>query len=218
MKRYFFTGLIVLLPVTITIAVFLFLLDILTTPFLGEMEALLRFIDYYAPFNVNNYKYLFIFISRILVLASIFFFVLFLGFLGQRLFFHWIIKRINQLFLKIPLFKTIYKVIHDIVTAVFADRKKFFEKIVIAPFPFHGAKMVGLVSGSAPESAQPPGVPPEKRLKTCFLPTAPHPFSGFLVLLEDSLLETLDINVEEVLKFIISCGIYKPSELSQHDK
>ena len=70
--------------------------------------------------------------------------------------------------------------------------------------------MIGLVPGNAPEVTQPPGAPPEKRLKTCFIPTAPHPFSGFLLLLEDSLLEKLDLNIEEVLKFIISCGIYEP--------
>ncbi|MBM3201925.1 MAG: DUF502 domain-containing protein [Chlamydiae bacterium] len=218
MKKYFFTGLIVLLPVTITMAVFLFLLDVLTTPFLGYMEMFLEFINQFLPFEVGDHKQLFIFLSKILVLATLFVIVLLLGFMGQKLFFHWIVKKINHLFLRIPLFKTIFKVIHDIVTAVFADRQKFFEKIVIAPFPFDGAKMVGLVPGDAPESAQVPGASPEKRLKTCFLPTAPHPFSGFLLLLEDSLLENLDVNLEEVLKFIISCGIYQPPGLSGRDK
>ncbi len=210
MKKHFFTGLILLLPVVITLAFLFFLLDLLTAPFLGHMESFLLFVDQFLPFSVSAHKQLFVFFCRILVLGLLFVMVLFLGFLGERLFFNWMVKKANQLFLRIPLFKTIYKVIHDIITAIFAERKNFFEKIVLAPFPFHGGKMVGLVPGYAPEPAQPRNAPPEKRLKTCFIPTAPHPFSGFLLLLEDQLLEELDINVEEVLKFIISCGIYQP--------
>jgi uncharacterized membrane protein len=210
MKKHFFTGLILLLPITITIGVLFFLLDVLTTPFIGDMETFLLFIDKYLPFTVSDHKQLFIFCTRIIVLGTLFLLVLLLGFLGQRLFFNWMVKKINNLFLRIPLFKSIYRVIHDIITAIFSERTNFFEKIVLAPFPFNGGKMIGLVPGNAPEVAQPPGAPPEKRLKTCFIPTAPHPFSGFLLLLEDSLLEKLDLNIEEVLKFIISCGIYEP--------
>lgn len=219
MKKHFFTGLILLLPVTITVAVLFFLLDLLTTPFIGDMETFLLFIDRYLPFTVSNHKHLFIFSSRIIVLIGLFLLVLLLGFLGQRLFFNWMVKKINNLFLRIPLFKSIYRVIHDIITAIFSDRKNFFEKIVLAPFPFHEGKMIGFVPGDAPEVTQPINAAPGKRLKTCFIPTAPHPFSGFLLLLEDSLLEKLDLNMEEVLKFIISCGIYQPVPQDRpHDK
>lgn len=215
MKKHFFTGLIVLLPIAITLGVIVFLLDLLTAPFVGHVEEALRFIESFLPFSFGKHPGLFIFVSRVFVLIGLFLLVLLLGFLGQRLFFNWIVKKTNNIILRIPILKTLYRVVYDIISAIFSERKTFFDKVVLAPFPFLGAKAVALVPGNAPKVMQPKNQDPKKQLKACIVSSVPHPLSGFLLLIEDSLLITLDLNLEEVLKFLVSCGIYQPTPTSE---
>src|SRR3990167_9720411 len=130
MKRNLLSGLILLLPLTITVAVFIFLVDLLTTPFLGNMQTLLQFIGH--TFNIDfNYQAPFlVIISRILILILLFIFVILLGFLGNRIFFHWLVKTMHLIMGKIPLINTIYKVCRDVIEAVLSENKKLFSRVV----------------------------------------------------------------------------------------
>ncbi len=212
MKRNIISGLILLLPLTITIALFIFLVDLLTTPFLGNMEALLHFVgdtfninfDYHAPFLVI--------LSRILILIILFIFTMLLGFLGNRIVFHWLVKKMHFIMGKIPLINTIYKVCRDIIEAVFSGNKKLFSRVVLVPFPSNESKALGLVTGDAPCQIQNADGThsPEELLKSVFVPTSPHPISGFLLLVEEKHLKQMDISIEDTFKFLISCGMFMP--------
>lgn len=213
MKKNLLSGLILLLPLTITIAVIIFIVDLLTTPFLGNMESFLHFLASNFSFDIEYHTTALVFISRIFILILLFIFVLLLGFLGKRLFFNWLVKTMHAIMLRIPLINSIYKICRDIIEAIFSEKKKIFSRVVTVPFPSSDSKAIGLVTGNAPSEAQHADLSdsPQEILKTVFVATSPHPISGFLLLTEEKYLNSLDLSIEDAFKFLISCGIFTPT-------
>ncbi len=212
MKKNLLSGLALLLPLAITFWFFIFLINLTTTPFVGWIELLLNFIFY--PFDIRSHPALFVFLTRVVVLALLFCLVLLLGFLGNRLFVRWILKKVHILLLKIPLLGSIYKVCTDIILAVLSGKKKIFSRVVVAPFPSSASKTLGFVMGNAPQELQEAHSPDHDHeiLKTIFVPTSPHPISGYLLLTEERHLQTLNVSIEDAFKFLISCGIFTPQD------
>ncbi len=214
MKRNIFSGLVILLPLTITIAVFIFLVDLLTTPFLGNMEKLLQYLAGSYSLNIVSHATALVIISRGLILVLLFFFVVILGFLGNRIIFHWLVKTMHAILLKIPLINSIYKMCRDVIEALFSEKRKLFTRVVAIPFPSKESKAIGLITGIAPQELQNAHTSdaPQELLKTVFIPTSPHPISGFLLLCEEKHLKELNLSVEDAFKFLISCGIFNPDQ------
>lgn len=212
MKKNLISGLIFLLPITVTVILIGFIVDVLTAPFLGHVENILRFFGDNYSVDFEYHTTALVLLSRIIILILLFLCVLILGFLGKKIFFNWIIKMMDNLMLRIPLIKTVYKASRDIILAVLAENKKFFSRVVLAPFPNEEARAFGLVTGNAPFQVQPAESEeqPERKLKSVFVPTSPHPISGFLLLVEERHLKPIDITVEDLFKFLISCGIFIP--------
>ena len=202
MKKNLISGIILLLPITVTIIVITFIVDLLTAPFLSHVETFLKWFGDSYSVDFEYHTMALIIVSRILILLVIFFCILLLGFLAKRIFFNWIINMMDNLMMRIPLIKTIYKSCRDIIIAVFADNKKFFSRVVIAPFPNDKARAFGLVTGNAPfqaHSKESHGQI-ERQLKSVFIPTSPHPISGFLLLVEDRHLQPIDISIEDLFR------------------
>ena len=212
MKKNLLSGLALLLPLAITFWLFIFLIDLTTTPFVGWIRHLINFIFY--PFDLRTHPALSIFLTRFIVLALLFLFLLLLGFLGNRIVVKWILKQLHILLLKIPVMGSIYKVCTDIILAVLSGKKKIFSRVVVAPFPSSTSKTLGFVMGNAPHELQEAHSPDHDQeiLKTIFIPTSPHPISGYLLLTEERHLRTLDISMEDAFKFLISCGIFTPQD------
>jgi len=219
MKKNLISGLILLLPVTITCIAIFFLVDLLTTPFLGYMKDLLKFFGGIFNYDLAKHHTLLLIMSRVFILIFLFFFVIILGFLGNRLFFHFLVKKMHEIMLKIPLIKTIYRVCKDIIGAVLSDKKKIFSRIVVVPFPCAESKTIGLVTGNAPHEIQKAknATVPSDIIKSVFVPTSPHPISGFLLLTEEKYLKAIDITLEDAFKFLISCGIFVPSKTNENE-
>lgn len=213
MKKNLLSGFILLLPITITLIFIIFLVDLLTTPFLGYTEGVLRFFGEMYSFDLSYHHTLLLVLSRVIILILLFFFVLVLGFLGNRIFFNWIMKLTHATMLKIPLINSIYRVCKDIISAVLSENRKIFNKVVVVPFPCSESRTLGLVTGNAPEEIQEKGhqIHPGKQIKTVFVPTSPHPTSGFLLFAEEERLTTLDLSFEDALKYLISCGVFTPA-------
>ncbi len=122
--------------------------------------------------------------------------------LGRRL-----VKASEAALLRIPLVRSIYTTFKSI-TDIFAfmDRQRE-NRIVILPFPRHGLYAIGLLMGEAPEELQcsPPG-----RLSLVFVPTAPHPFTGYLALVLNRELIPISMGFHDAMKMEFSCGFYVP--------
>lgn len=207
MKKTFLAGLATLLPIAVTIFVVIFIVDFLTAPFVGIVEDLIT--KHGTKELAEHHHYLLIFISRVSVLILFFLLVLILGALGRKIFFSWFINLTHRIFYKIPIIKTIYKISREISNSILTKKgEKLFKGTVSVPFPHEKTRALGLLSGTPPDEIS----EKKKDLQAIFVPTAPHPVSGFLVMYDKGEIQETDIETEDLFKFLLSCGIYKPNE------
>lgn len=212
MKKTFLTGLAILLPITITLFIVIFVVDLVTAPFIDFAQEM---ISHYGKEVVEIPHSLLLIISRLVILILFFITVFLLGMMGRRLFFSWVFKITNHLLTKIPIVKTIYRISRDITKNIFkTDKKNLFKGTALVPFPNQKTHALGLISGCPPKEIQ---TNRDKRIEnktfqSVFVPTAPHPISGFLLMYSDHEIKTVDIKTEDVFKFLISCGIFQPDQ------
>jgi uncharacterized membrane protein len=200
MKKNFFTGLGIILPVVFTLLILLFLINLLTTPFLdlaqwilGEMPSFVRSIQ--AE----------VILSKLLILGAIVALTLFMGVLGNFFLTHYFIKLGDLILHNIPLVNKIYKAIQDVVHTLFKqDENPRFSKVVLVPFPYKESKALGfVVNDDLPKNSD----EEFRDLVSVFVPATPNPTMGFNLLFKKNELTYIDMGVEEALKCIVSCGV-----------
>ncbi|MCP5508815.1 MAG: DUF502 domain-containing protein [Chlamydiales bacterium] len=203
MKKYFFTGLVLILPLTVTVILLVFVLDLLTEPFVGMVKDLfLTFKHQLGP--LTKHPKLLLFIGRVTVLLLMLISIFFLGFLGRRFFFKYLHEKMNAILERIPIVRRVYRITREITKSVLSGDKKPFGKPVYIPFPHTRSVAIGFETGHVPKEAEMEGI----ELRSVFIPTAPHPISGFVLLTRKDDISPLDISAEEILKFLVSCGTY----------
>lgn len=110
---------------------------------------------------------------------------------------------------QIPLVRSIYLTIKG-MTDLFQFRSRFGRSTVVAfPFPRDGVWALGFVMGAAPNSIQ---VEPSVTLLMVFVPTAIHPFTGYLAFVPAPQVRPLNLLPEDAMKMEFSAGFYKPVE------
>jgi uncharacterized membrane protein len=120
---------------------------------------------------------------------------------------HQIIARIERRIEKIPLVRSIYVTIKG-MTDLFNFRSRFGRSTVVAfPFPRDGVWALGFVMGNAPSVLQ---IVPTTRLLMVFVPTAIHPFTGYLAFVPQEQIRPIGLPPEEAMKMEFSAGLYKP--------
>lgn len=191
LSRYFLTGLLVLLP---TWATFLILSALLS--------AVNRAIsDVLGPVGVIATPFLGVLLFVLLVLAA--------GGFATHLLGSRIIARIERWITQIPLVRSIYLTIKG-MTDLFQFRSRFGRSTVIAfPFPRDGVWALGFVMGLAPQPVQ---IEPASTLLMIFVPTAIHPFTGYLAFVPQQDVRPLNLLPEDAMKMEFSAGFYKPAE------
>ncbi|HSX27034.1 MAG TPA: DUF502 domain-containing protein [Chlamydiales bacterium] len=204
MKKYLLTGLVILLPVALTAMVIIFLFDFLTAPFVTIVGPLVDLIPYDLPPGFT------LFLSRLFALIFLCIFILLLGVVTRW----FIVKNLlhwgHLLISRIPIVKTIYKITREIFNALFStDGKKAFKNPVAVPFPERPNFCVGFHAGEVPQECQQKVKEP---LISVFVPTAPHPISGFLLLMPKQDVYPIDMTNEEAFKFLVSCGLILPDK------
>jgi uncharacterized membrane protein len=205
MRKYFIPGLVILLPLALTLAIVIFIFNFLTNPFVGLVQGVLNY------FGLLNTPFLFlspaqfqIAVSKLIILLVLFFFTVFLGALGRWFFVHYIIKFWDYCLHRIPFVRTIYKTSQDVIKTIFAGKSKSFKQVVLVPFPNMNTLSIGLVTrehlAGLPQSST-------ENMVAVFVPTTPNPTSGFLMIFNENDLTYLDMSVEDALKYVISCGV-----------
>lgn len=189
LKRYFITGLFVVVPAWGT---FLILSTLFVT-----LDGLWE--DLVGPhFNVEVPG---------AGIASLFLLIILGGmaathFLGQR-----VVRRVEESFDRIPLVRSIYQTLKG-MTDVFQFRERFGNStVVVFPFPREGIWAIGFVMGQAPPVLQ---RPEQDALVMIFVPTAIHPFTGYLAFVPQSKAQAIQLRPQEAMKMEFSAGIYRP--------
>ena len=109
---------------------------------------------------------------------------------------------------QIPLVRSIYLTMKG-MTDILNFRSRFGESTVVAfPFPRHGLWALGFVMGNAPPVLQ---VSPINRLVMVFVPTAIHPFTGYLAFVPEGQIHPLNLPAEDAMKIEFSAGLFKPA-------
>lgn len=208
MKKYFVTGLIILLPLALTLAIVIFVFNLLTDPFIGMVKGVF---EYYGLFS-NGFLFISAnqlqsIIAQLIVLIILFFTTVILGLVTRWFFFHSFIRLADHLLHKIPVVNSIYKICQDIIKTIFTSETKSFKQVVLAPFPDDNIYSIGLVTREGM-----PGLEGTSHINAIavFVPTTPNPTSGFLMMYKREDLIYLDMTIEDAFKYIISCGVIPP--------
>ncbi|MBI2812246.1 MAG: DUF502 domain-containing protein [Candidatus Melainabacteria bacterium] len=209
MKKYFITGLVILLPLVITIAVIVFLVNLLTEPFIGPVSAVVGKIFNHHGFLFFTSEQISRYTAKIIVLILLFLFTVCLGMVTRWFLITSLFRLGDKILHKIPLVNTVYKTTQDIINTLFVSDKKSFKQVVLVPFPNPGVYVVGLIARESP------GVCSRavgEDLVSVLVPTTPNPTTGFLMMFKRSDILHIDMRPEDAIKYIVSCGVIIPEE------
>lgn len=202
MKKCFWTGLAILAPVALTLAITLFLINILTAPFLGITQAVLERLHLFQEgFLFLTKDQIILICSQGLILVFLFGITILLGALTRWFFIHYLLRLGDSVLHRIPLVNAVYKTSQEVIKTLFSDTATAFKKVALVPFPHGHMRTIGFVTRE-----NVPG-PNGERYASVFVPTTPNPTSGFLMLFQEKDITHLEMSVEDAFKFVISCGV-----------
>lgn len=208
MKKYFITGLVILLPLTLTLIIISFVFNLLTEPFVGLIKSIF---DHYrifkGGFGFFSSDQVQKFISQVIILVLLFFFAVGLGFLARWFFFHYLVRFWEYILKRIPFVSSIYITCQDVIKSLFTTQSNSFKQVVMVPFPSKIALTMGLITNDTLPALDQEDEP----FVAVFVPTTPNPTSGYLMMFKKKDMIYLDMKVEDAFKYIISCGMISSS-------
>jgi len=191
LRYYFFTGVIVLIPIGFTLYLSKFLINISTKLVPAGLNP-----NTYLPYSIPGIE-IFLTIIFITIVGG-----LSLSFLGKKF-----LQLIDDLFKRIPILRTIYSAIGQ-MTDSFRNQESNKKSVVLLEYPRKGSWAVGFATK---ENVGEIKSKTNKNLVNVFVPTTPNPTSGFLLMIPKEDLIYLDMTFEEASKFIVSAGTSTPN-------
>ena len=189
-RNNFITGMVVLIPIGITIYLTLFLVNVVSIILPKELNP-----NYYLPYDIPGVEIL---ISIILIT---FIGWLSLSFIGRKM-----LEILNNVLKKIPILRTIYSAIVQ-MTETFTKSEGSKKNVVLVEYPRKGSWAVGFATK---ENTKGISDKIKQDLVNVFIPTTPNPTSGFLLMFPKEEVIYLDISFEQASKFIVSAGTSDP--------
>ena len=188
-RNYFIAGVVVLIPIGVTIYLTIFLVSISSKILPKEINP-----NHYLPYNVPGLE----------IVISVFLITL-IGWLSLSFIGKWLLNLFNNILKRIPILRTIYSALGQMTeTFTKTDNKK---NVVLVEYPRKGSWAVGFAtrenSGEISDKLK-------KNLINVFVPTTPNPTSGFLLMYPKEDVIYLDLTFEEASKFIVSAGTSNP--------
>ncbi len=197
-QRYFLAGLLVFLPVVITLW------------FLGWVIGLLDGVLDVLPAGVHPNSYLPFAIPGLGALVTVTL-ILFLGILTRGVATRRFLAAWENIFVKIPIFRGVYTAVQKLVQT-FLGQSQNARQVVMIEYPRKGIYTVGFAMGRAWRELE---RTQDTQLVNVFIPTTPNPTSGFYLLVPTTEISPLDMTMEEALKLITSGGLITPDDKSR---
>lgn len=197
-RRYLIAGLLVWLPLWVTLLIIRFVVDLL-----DQTVSLLP--TAYQPqhlvgFNIPG-------LGVILSLAVL----VFTGMLMANFVGKWLVQVWEALLSRIPLVRTIYAGAKKILETMFSPGGQSFRKVLLVEYPRKGMWSVAFQTGNGAEVINQAA---QGDMVTLFIPTTPNPTSGFLMMVPKEEVIELVMSVDEALKYVISLGVLQPTKKS----
>ena len=194
-RSWFFTGILVMTPLILTIYVvwaFITFVDNLVVPMVPY---------YYRPSNYLPFP------IPGLGLIIVFIFTTFVGILATGLFGRTLIRLWENILSRMPVVRSVYSAIKQILETVMATQSDAFRQAVLVEYPRKDIWAIGFVTGSTKGEV---GDNVNKKMVNVFMPTTPNPTSGFLLFFPEKDLIFLKMSVEDALKLVVSGGMVIP--------
>lgn len=198
-RSLFFNGLLIVLPITLTFAVF--------HTFFKLIKGWLEPLNNYLPccFQIIPQSEIIVVFTLILIIG------IFVKFFLLK---HLIHAVENQLVFRIPLVRPVYSGIKQLIGAFTSQDQSSLNTVVILEFPSPGIYSIGFVTGQMPPAIAPNNQEPHYNL---FIPTTPNPTTGFFVVLPESKFKVIDLTRQEAMALIISGGIIRPNRFDSNN-
>ena len=190
LRNYFFTGVVVLIPIGFTLYLSNFLIKISAKLIPAGLNP-----NSYLPYSIPGLE-IFLTIIFITLIGG-----LSLSFLGKKF-----LQIIDDLFKRIPILRTIYSAIGQ-MTESFTNQEGNKKSVVLIEYPRKGCWAVGFATKENEGEIK---NKTNKDLVNVFVPTTPNPTSGFLLMFEKKDIIYLDMSFEEASKFVVSAGTTSP--------
>jgi uncharacterized membrane protein len=202
MRKYFITGLLILVPLVLT----LWVLNLI----IGTMDqSLLLLPEGWRPeklvgFHIPG-------LGTILTLLIIFL----TGLLTQNVIGNYVVELWEALLRRIPVVNSIYSSFKQVSDTLFSSSGNAFRKALLVQYPRHGSWTVAFLTGV-------PGGDVKNHLHgdyvSVYVPTTPNPTSGFFLMMPRADVIELDMSVDAALKYIVSMGVVAPEQLPLRKK
>ena len=195
-KKYLITGLLIWIPLVITIWVLKLVVDLMDQSLLLLPEALRteRWLGIHIPG-----------LGVILTLVIVFVTGVFAtNFFGARLVVLW-----HEVLHRIPVVNSIYSSVKQISDTLFSSSGQAFRKALLVQWPHPGTWTIAFMTG-IPGSSVVKHVPPD--CISVYVPTTPNPTGGYFVIVPRKDVIELDMTVDQALKYVISMGVVPPLE------
>ena len=195
LRKYLITGLLIWVPLGVTILVIKLLVDMLD-------KTLLLLPHAWRPATLLGFD-----IPGLgIILSTLFVFIT--GFLITNLAGRKFISWGESLLDRIPLVRSIYSALKQVTETILSPDKNSFRQVVLIEYPRKDIWIIGFQTSDSPEEFnQLSG----EKLLTIFVPTTPNPTSGFIIMVPEKDTKKLDMDVEDALKMVISLGVVTPT-------
>ena len=197
-RRYFITGLLIWIPIAITLWLLNFVVSTLDLslsllPAHWQPE---RFLGQKLPGIGALLTLLVIFLTGVLTA----------NFLGQRLVRIW-----ERVLARIPIVNTVYSSVKQVSDTLLSPQGNAFRKAVLVEYPRRGSWTIGFLTGT-------PALEVRRQIDddmvSLYVPTTPNPTSGFFLMVPRADTRELDMSVDEALKYVVSMGVVIPTDRS----
>lgn len=202
MKKYILTGLLVWLPLAITVWVLMNVVGALDGVFAWFVTAAQTVLpaSLHAPLqSLRDIPGL----SVIVVVAALWL----TGMAVSNIVGQWLLNQYNRVFSNIPIVKSIYTSVKQVSDTLFSSSGQAFREAVLVQYPREGSWTIAFVTGK-PGGEVGHLLPTD--MLTLYVPTTPNPTSGFMLMVPRSDVRVLKMSVDEALKYIISMGVVAP--------
>lgn len=202
MKKYLIAGLLVWLPMAITIWVLHAVLGVVDGLFgwlLSASQAVLPAAAHASIEALRHIPGLGLIVMLLLLLAT--------GVFAANIVGQWWLRQGSVILHRIPIVKSIYSSVKQVSDTLFSSSGNAFREAVLVQYPREGAWTIAFVTGK-------PGGEAAQHLQgdylSLYVPTTPNPTSGFFLMVPRTDVIELRMSVDEALKYIISMGVVAP--------
>jgi uncharacterized membrane protein len=204
-QQYFITGLLVWLPMGITVWILMWLVGMLDGIFLavlGAADAVIPGMHLLAD-RLRNVPGLGVILVAVVVFST--------GVFVANMFGQWWVRQWDMLMNRIPVVRSIYTSVKQVADTLFSGSGNAFSKALLVQYPRQGSWTIGFLTGK-------PGGEVAAHLEgdfvSVYVPTTPNPTSGFFLMMPRADVIELKMSVDEALKYVISMGVVVPGGLA----